>query len=341
MATRSYALFTPIIAIGNGVGTLTLADTNDDFFEVPDAVSGGQTALVDGLPATINSIEAAIGPQVVVALVDGVTVNLSITPVRIVVEDGISDDVYIVYPGLPLGAQVISVSLPLLFPNPVGLPVCLTIDTKVMTDHGPVRAGNLQAGDMVLTQDDGLQPIRWIGTQTLQFRNQPLMQKFRPILFEPGALEEGVPASRLTVSPLHAVLLRSPYAALLFGESEVFVSAKHLLNGTSIRVDFDCEKITYCHILLDMHAIILAEGAEVESLYLGDVALRSIGSEACAEIFAIFPDLRDRAMHRMERARLLLRQHEARVLSSRLWGRSESVKDEALAPLVPDLRKVV
>jgi hypothetical protein len=341
MATRSYTLYTPVVAIGNGVGTLTLTDTNDDFFEIPDTVAGGQTALVDGLPVTINSIEAALGPEIIVALVDGVTVNLSITPVRIVVESGILDDVYIVYPGLPEGAVVISVSLPLVFPTPVGLPVCLTVETKVMTDHGLVRAGDLRPGDMVLTQDDGLQPIRWIGAQTLQFRNHPLVQKFRPIVFEPGALEQGVPATRLTVSPQHAILLRSPYAALLFGESEVFVAAKHLVNGTSIRVDRDCEKITYCHILLDMHAIILAEGAEVESLYLGDVAMRSIGSEARAEIFAIFPGLRDRAMHRMERARLLLREFEARVLANRIWGHSASVEDETLVRASPELLKVV
>lgn len=341
MATSTYTLFTPILAIGSGSGTLTVADTNDGFFEVPDSVAGGQSAQIDGLPVTIKSISAALGPQLVVALVDGISVNLSLTPVQIVVEDGLLDDVYILYPGLPPGAEVISISLPLLFPDLVGLPVCLTTDTRVMTEHGLISAADLRPGDRVMTQDHGLQPIRWIGTQPLEFRDQPLMQKFRPIQFEPNALGEGMPATRLTVSPQHAMLLRSPHAMLLFGESEVLVAAKHLVNGTSIRVDHDCSEITYCHILLDMHAIILAEGAEVESLYLGDEAMRAVGAEARAEIYAIFPDLRDRAAQKMERARILLREYEARVLASRIWGHPNPAKDAAVARVSPELDMAV
>lgn len=337
MATSTYTLFTPILAIGSGSGILSVADTNDGFFEVPDSVAGGQTAQIDGLPVTIKSISAALGPQLVVALIDGISVNLSLTPIQIVVEDGLFDDVYILYPGLPPGAHVISITLPLLFPDPVGLPVCLTIDTRVMTEHGLISAADLRPGDRMMTQDHGLQPIRWIGTQSLEFRDQPLTQKFRPIQFEPNALGEGMPATRLTVSPQHAMLLRSPHAMLLFGESEVLVAAKHLVNGTSIRVDHDCSEIIYCHILLDMHAIILAEGAEVESLYLGDGAMRSVGAEARAEIYAIFPDLRDHAAQKMQRARILLREYEARVLASRIWGRPKPAKDAAVARVSPEL----
>lgn len=320
MATRSYALYTPVLAIGDGIATLSLTDTNDGTFEVPDITPGGQSALIDGVPVTINSVEAAIGPQIIVAIVDGLTVELSITPVRIVVEDGLFDDVYIVYPGLPEGAEVISVSLPLLFPNPVGLPVCLTVDTHVKTDKGWVEAGKLQPGDHVVTRGDGLQPIRWIGRQLLQFQDRPLLQKFRPIQFDAGALGEGVPRWPLTVSPQHAILLRSPFAALLFAESEVFVAAKHLVNGKTIRVDVGCQEITYCHILLDIHAVILAEGAEVESLYLGDQTMLSIGAEARAEVLALFPELAGRSGPGMERARMLLREYESRVLIDRMYG---------------------
>ncbi len=323
MATAIYTLYTPILAIGNGVGTLAVTDTNDNFFEVPDLVTGGQSATVNGNGVTINSVTAAVGPQVVVALVNGLTVNINLTPIRVVVNGifPIPDTTYIVYPGLPPGAFVVSLSAPLVFGTGVGLPVCLTTNTLVLTDQGQARAGDIVPGDLVQTRDNGLQPVRWVGTQKIRFDGQPLNHKFRPIILEPDALEAGSPETRLTVSPQHAIVLRSPHAMLLFAESEVLVAAKHLVNGISIRIDADCIEITYCHILLDMHAIIIAEGADVESLYLGDVALRSVGSEAQSEIFAIFPELRDQPMRKMDRARLHLNEFEARVLVNAVWGR--------------------
>lgn len=319
MSSQSYALFTPVLAIGNGVGTLTLTDTNDFFFEVPDAVPGGQSALINGSPVTINAISAALGPQVVVALVNGINVELSLTPVRIIVDGVLFDTTYIVYPGLPEGAQVISVSLPLLFPDPVGLPVCLTTETRVRTDRGWVRAGRLQPGDLVMTMDHGLQPVRWIGRQHLAFRDQPLLDKFRPIRIAAGALGRHVPRWPLTVSPQHAILLQSPHAMLLFDDSEVFLAAKHLVNGTTVAVDRSCDEVTYCHILLDMHAVIEAEGAPVESLFLGPVALESVGCDARAEILALFPELASHPDTGMVRARTLLREYEARVLLDRMF----------------------
>ncbi|RYI33667.1 MAG: Hint domain-containing protein [Acetobacteraceae bacterium] len=329
MATRSYTLYTPILALGTGVGTLTVTDTNDNFFEIPDSVPGGQSALVNGVPRTIESVAAALGPQLVVALVGGVTVNLNLTPVRIVVDGGLfPDTVYIIYPGLPEGASVISVSLPLLFPNPVALPVCLTIDTTVMSDRGRIRMGDLSPGDLIHTRDDGLQAVRWIGTQRLEFSGQPLLQKFRPIIFEPDSIEPGVPDRRLTVSPQHAILLRGPQVELLFGEDQVLVAAKHLVNGTTIRVDADCDSVTYCHLLFDMHAIISADGADVESLYLGDVAVRSVGADARAEIQALYPELRDLADSDMVRARVLLKEYEARVLVNAIWGSGRTLRPE-------------
>jgi hypothetical protein len=315
MPTRNYALFTPLLAIGTGSGTLTLTDTNDDFFEIPDSTAGGQSALIDGSPVTINSVAAALGPQVVAVIIDGLTVNISLTPVRIIVETGIIDTTYIIYPELPPGAQIVSISLPLLFPNPVALPLCLAADTRVLSENGWRRAGDLEAGDRVMTLDDGLQPIRWIGRREIHFQNNALMQKFRPVVIEADAFGPGCPNRQLVVSPLHAILISSPYAELLFGDHEVFAAAKHLVDGARINVDLDCDKVSYCHFLLDHHSVLMADGALVESLFPGDLALNSVNPEARAEILAIYPDLQNASLPQNIRARHLLKKYEVQVLS--------------------------
>ena len=45
--------------------------------------------------------------------------------------------------------------------------------------------------------------------------------------------------------------------------------------------------------IVDDHQIVLANGAEAESLHTGTEALKSVGPAAAEEIFAIFPELRE------------------------------------------------
>lgn len=62
----------------------------------------------------------------------------------------------------------------------------------------------------------------------------------------------------------------------------------------------------------------LSEGAETESLYTGPEALKSVGREAQAEIFALFPELRDRAEDDLPQG--------ARLLASGRMGRKLAVR---------------
>ena len=51
------------------------------------------------------------------------------------------------------------------------------------------------------------------------------------------------------------------------------------------------DAVTYYHFLCDQHEVVIANGAETESLYPGPEALKSVGREAMEEIFGIFPEL--------------------------------------------------
>ena len=54
----------------------------------------------------------------------------------------------------------------------------------------------------------------------------------------------------------------------------------------------DLDEVTYVHFLFDTHQIVLANGAETESLFTGAEALKSVGPAALEEVFTIFPELR-------------------------------------------------
>ena len=73
--------------------------------------------------------------------------------------------------------------------------VCFVRGTAIMTAEGERMIEELEAGDLILTLDHGYQPIRWIGSTTVEAKG-----KLAPIVFEAGAMGN---ARRLKVSPQH------------------------------------------------------------------------------------------------------------------------------------------
>ncbi len=133
-------------------------------------------------------------------------------------------------------------------------PGCLLEGTLVQTPEGERRVEDLRAGDMVLTADGTSAPIRWIGRSTLNIhRPDPLT--ILPIRIRAGALGENLPKRDLLLSPDHAVFI-----------GDVLVQAGALVNGESVVREWRAANpIHYYHVELAVHALIIAEGAPVET----------------------------------------------------------------------------
>lgn len=168
--------------------------------------------------------------------------------------------------------------------------VCFAADSMIATPSGEVAVQNLQTGDLVMTADDGAQPLRWIGSVTVDLATSP---KMRPVRIRAGALGGGLPINDLLVSPQHRILVRSAIAQQMFGTSEVLVAAKQLLALDGIELAEEMTKVSYTHFLFDKHQIVTSNGAQTESLYTGAEALKSVGPAAREEILALFPELAD------------------------------------------------
>lgn len=190
--------------------------------------------------------------------------------------------------------------------NYADLLTCFVSGTRIVTEHGEVAIENLQIGDRVMTRDNGLQPIRWIGASKVRGQG-----KFAPITFRAGVLGN---TRDLQVSPLHRMLLTGWKAEMLFGESEVLACAKHLVNGDTIFSD-PCAEVTYYHLMFDQHEIVFSEGCPSESFYPGPATLGSVEYEVREELFALFPELRSTPGVYGPTARRCLRGREAGLLS--------------------------
>ncbi len=184
--------------------------------------------------------------------------------------------------------------------------ICFTPGTNILTQHGERSIETLSIGDLVVTRDHGLRPIRWIGTRTVRGHGD-----FAPVRIGASVMDGA--RCGLLVSPQHRILFTGYRSELLFGEPEVLVPAKHLIDGLDVVQD-DQDEVTYIHIMFDCHEVIYAEGIATESFHAGDVGLSAICESAREELFTIFPELRTAPGHHLETARTCLKRHEARLL---------------------------
>lgn len=168
--------------------------------------------------------------------------------------------------------------------------VCFARGTMIATELGETAIEDLAVGDLVATKDNGLKPIKWIGSNKLSKAQLTQHPNLLPIRISAGSLAPGYPAHDLTVSPQHRVLVRSRIAQKMFGESDILVAAKQLLSVDGIDI-VSVDEVEYFHFLFDQHEVVFANGAETESLFTGPEALKAVTEDARAEILALFPEL--------------------------------------------------
>lgn len=188
---------------------------------------------------------------------------------------------------------------------------CFTPGTRIATPRGERLVETLEVGDKIITRDNGIQEIRWIGARTLTGAEMAQASHMQPVLIRQGALGNGLPERDMMVSPNHRVLVANDKTALYFDESEVLVAAKHLtgLDGVDI---VEASSVTYIHFMFDQHEVVLSDGAWTESFQPGDHSLAGIGDAQRQEIFELFPELSTAdGVNAYQAARRSLKRHEA------------------------------
>lgn len=194
--------------------------------------------------------------------------------------------------------------------------VCFTAGTQILTDCGLVAVEDLSTGDLVLTRDNGMQPLRWVGQRRLSYLQLLARPHLQPVRIPVGALFGLGPDRTMLLSPQHRVLIESAWAEIYFGEPEVFVPAKHLIGIGEVACALPAEGVTYVHILFDRHEIVMSDGIWTESFQPAEQTLSSLDRLAKDEVLELFPELAD-GRKAFQAARRTLKVYEAKVLISR------------------------
>lgn len=168
---------------------------------------------------------------------------------------------------------------------------CFTPGTLIATDRGQRPVETLRRGDKVVTRDNGLRRIYWIGRRDLSLGDLTRVGALRPVLIRAGALGEGRPSRDMLVSPNHRFLRRIGSGLAREAEAdEVLIAAKHLVDGRRIR-RAQTLGVSYMHILCDRHQVVLANGAWTESFHPDDRVFSDMDDDHRRELMRLFPEI--------------------------------------------------
>jgi antigen 43 len=134
---------------------------------------------------------------------------------------------------------------------------CYAAGTAILTPHGEVAVETIEPGDVVTTSEAGRlvpQTVIWAGVREIDLTDHPKPEAVAPIRIRRGALADGLPRRDLLVSPDHCLFVDGG-----------LIPAKLLINGMTIVRDLGLNSVSYHHIELERHAVLLAEGVPAES----------------------------------------------------------------------------
>ena len=158
--------------------------------------------------------------------------------------------------------------------------LCFCAGTAIATPAGDRAVETLRVGDSVTLAAGGTREIVWIGHRKIDVSRHPFAWEILPVRVLAGAFGAGLPTRDLLLSPHHAVFVDG-----------VLIPVQYLINDCTISQE-RADEISYWHVELAEHDVILAEGLACES-YL-DTGNRDAFDNA--DVTALHPrfGLRDR-----------------------------------------------
>ncbi|MCB8882101.1 Hint domain-containing protein [Acidisoma cellulosilytica] len=261
----------------SGTGSMAIDDSS--LLRLDSADDGvGVTFLSDGSAETLSLAELAgltvsisgfaSADLVTVDLLIGATASFSTTgdAATLTFTDGFENLGALVFAGSYTSSE-------LLFDSSDGTVSarCYAAGTRIAVPGGERAVEDLTVGDTLLTLSGRPRRIKWIGRRAVDCRRHRNPISVHPIKVWAGAFGPALPRRDLFLSPDHAV----------FAEG-VLIPVKHLVNGSTVSQVL-VERVTYFHLELDSHDILLAEGLPAES-YLDTGDRHAFAGGAATEI---------------------------------------------------------
>ncbi|KIN71487.1 Hint domain-containing protein [Sulfitobacter guttiformis] len=162
--------------------------------------------------------------------------------------------------------------------------VCFASGTAIRTPVGEVLVETLRTGDLVMTHDHGPSKVLWIGCTEVVLQAGQVDPSRTPVRIKPD-VASGERA--LLVSPQHCLLMMDAAG------QPVLARARHLAEETRLAAFARGRSaVTYWHVLLERHSVLISQGRASESFYPGPNGLVMMEAPERARLLGALPALR-------------------------------------------------
>ena len=168
----------------------------------------------------------------------------------------------------------------------------LCAGANLRTPCGERRVEFLRVGDLVVTRDDGLQPVRMIWTKTVTAAEIAADPSLAPIVIRPRAVGPMMPKKSVSLGAAHRILM--PGWRLLDEDdtTNCLIPARDIteLSDESF-IDRGPEEVVYYNVVFDEPTVFCANGLPVESFSPGVETLKAVPKRVVKDLEAAFPDM--------------------------------------------------
>ena len=165
----------------------------------------------------------------------------------------------------------------------------LCTGANLRTPCGERRVEFLRVGDLVVTRDNALQPVRMIWTRTVTMAELAADPSRAPVTLAPRAIGPMMPKKTLMVGAAHRLLIPGWRLDDEEDTENCLVPARDV-TGLDL-CDVKPAEVTYYNIVFDKPQVFCANGLPVESFTPSEGALIDVPKDAQADLRKAFPDL--------------------------------------------------
>lgn len=160
------------------------------------------------------------------------------------------------------------------------------------TPCGGRRAENIRKGDLIVTRDAGLQPVRMVWSRTVTAAQISADPSLAPVRLKPRAIGPMMPQRDLVLAGAHRVLVPGYRLAEMPDTTACLLAARDVAEASDAAyVDKALTEITYYNIVFDAHQVFCANGLPVESFLPSKTVLGQLDRSVREDLIALFPEL--------------------------------------------------
>lgn len=168
----------------------------------------------------------------------------------------------------------------------------LCAGANVRTPCGARRVEYVRKGDLIVTRDNGLQPVRLTWTQTVTAAEIAGDPSLAPVVLKPRAIGPMMPQRELAVGRAHRLLIPGWRLEDEDDTTNCLVPARDVAGiNDNAYVDKQETDVTYFNIVFDEPQVFCVNGLPVESFSPSKETMRDLPKDVLSDLREAFPDL--------------------------------------------------